>query len=107
MLKLPLPPKQLSKVLPFEIENYIPFPLEDLIIDHHIIQSSKTETVCLAAAAQKNIIEHHIHLLGKVGIQPSFITFDTPLLYNLNQLIGGSVKTYAIIDLGYQKIIHL
>jgi type IV pilus assembly protein PilM len=103
LLKLPLPPKQLQKVLPFEIENYIPFPLEDLIIDHHIIQSSKTETVCLAAAAQKNIIEHHIHLMGKAGIQPSFITFDSISLYNLNQLIGSSAKTYAIVDLGYQK----
>jgi type IV pilus assembly protein PilM len=103
MLQLPLPPKQLAKVLPFEIENYIPFPLEDLIIDHHIIQSSKTETICLAAAAQKNIIEHHINLMSKVGIQPSFITFDTIALYNLNQLIGTTAKTFAIVDLGYQK----
>jgi type IV pilus assembly protein PilM len=104
LLKLPLPPKQLAKVLPFEIENYIPFPLEDLIIDHHIIQTSKHETICLAAAAQKNIIENHIALLARTGIQPSFITFDTISLYNLNQFVRPSAaRTYAIVDIGYQK----
>ncbi len=104
MLKLPLPPKQLAKVLPFEIENYIPFPLEDLIIDHHIIQATKNETICLAAAAQKNIIENHINLLQRAGIQPSFITFDTISLYNLNQFVQPSAaRTYAIVDMGYQK----
>lgn len=104
LLRLPLPPKQLAKVLPFEIESYIPFPLEDLILDHHIIQSSKTETVCLAAAAQKSIIQNHLAMLQKVGIQPSFVTFDTISLYNLNQFVAPQTsKTYAIIDLGYQK----
>lgn len=104
MLKLPLPPKQLPKVLPFEIENYIPFPLQDLIIDQHIIQSSKVETVCLAAAAQKNIIQQHLSMLQKAGIDPSLVTFDTIALYNLNQLITHQdLRTYAIVDLGYQK----
>lgn len=104
LLKLPLPPKQLAKVLPFEIENYIPFPLEDLIIDHHIIQSSKNETICLAAAAQKSIIQNHLTMLQKAGIDPSLVTFDTMSLYNLNQLLAPqNTGTYAIVDLGYQK----
>jgi len=104
LLKLPLPPKQVSKVLPFEIENYIPFPLEDLIIDHHVIQATKNETICLAAAAQKNIIEGHLNLLQRAGIQPSFVTFDSMALYNLNQFVGASTaQTYAIVDIGHQK----
>lgn len=104
MLKLPLPPKQLEKVLPFEIENYIPFPLDQLVIDHHIIESSKSETLCIAAAVQKNILENHLTLLQKQGIDPSFVTFDTLALYNLNQFVTNQdYKTYAIIDIGYQK----
>lgn len=104
ILKLPLPPKQLAKVLPFEIEGYIPFPLEDLILDHHIIQSSGGETVCLAAAAQKGIIEDHLSLLHRAGVDPSFVTFDSISLYNLNQFIPqDSYKTYAIVDMGHQK----
>lgn len=104
MLKLPLPPKQLAKVLPFEIENYIPFPLEDLILDHHIIQASKTETICLAAAAQKNIIQQHLNVLQKAGIDPTLVTFDSMALFNLNQFIAPqNMRTYAIVDVGFQK----
>ncbi len=104
LLKLPLPAKQISKVLPFEIENYIPFPLEDLIIDHHIIQASKQETVCLVAVAQKSIIESHLQLLKRAGVDPSFITFDSIALYNLNPFVGVSpAQTYAIVDIGHQK----
>lgn len=104
MLRLPLPPKQLPKVLPFEIENYIPFPLEDLILDHHIIQASKSETICLAAAAQKSIIQQHLTMLQKAGIDPTLVTFDSMALFNLNQFIAPqNVRTYAIVDIGYQK----
>ena len=104
VLKLPLPPKQIAKVLPFEIESYIPFPLDELIIDHHVIQSGRQETVCLVAAAQKSVIQHHLSLLERSKLEPSFITFDSLALYNLNQFIGNqNFKTYAIIDIGHQK----
>src|SRR5262249_20849767 len=68
MLKFPLPPKQIAKVLGFEMENYIPFPLEELIIDHHIIQAARHETICLAAAAQRSVIEQHLSVVKRAGI---------------------------------------
>lgn len=103
-LTLPLPAKQIAKVLPFEIEGYTPFPLDDLIIDHHVIDAKKNLTTVLAAAAQKTTIQEHLQILERLKIQPSFITFDSISLYNLNQFVAHeNYNTYAIIDLGHQK----
>lgn len=103
-LTLPLPAKQIAKVLPFEIEGYTPFALDDLIIDHHVIDAKKNLTTVLAAAAQKTTIQEHLSILERLKIQPSFITFDSISLYNLNQFVSnGNFNTYAIIDIGHQK----
>ena len=39
ILTLPLPARQVSRVLPFELEPFLPFDLDEIIVDHHLISS--------------------------------------------------------------------
>ncbi|MEZ4704677.1 MAG: pilus assembly protein PilM [Bdellovibrionota bacterium] len=104
LLDLPLPAKQISKVLPFELESYVPFELEDIVIDHHVIDAEKTQSLCMAAATQKQNIEKHLELCNHASVDPTFITFDSIALYNLhNQCLRTDLGTYAIVDIGHTQ----
>lgn len=103
-LTLPLPEKQVPKVLPFELESFLPFDLEEIVVDHHTIFASKNSTTVLAAAVKKTVIADHLALLRGAGLEPAFVGLDSLFLYNLNQLtLKDDPSTYAIIDLGHQK----
>ncbi|MFH1261932.1 MAG: pilus assembly protein PilM [Pseudomonadota bacterium] len=103
-LTLPLPDKQVTKVLPFELESALPFDLEDIIVDHHMIATSKAGTTLLAAAAKKSAITEHLAFLRGAGLEPAFVGLDSLFLYNLNQLtLKNDPSTYAIVDMGHQK----
>jgi type IV pilus assembly protein PilM len=104
ILTLPLPPKQVEKVLLFELESHLPFELEDIVVDHHIISGQKTETTCLAAAVKKTTLAEHLALLQSANLDPAFVGLDSLSLYNLHQLsLPDYLGTYAIVDVGHQK----
>lgn len=103
-LNLPLPENQVSKVLPFELESYIPFDLDEIIVDHHVISSSKTETSCLAAAVKKTTLDEHLNLVRNAGLEPAFVSLNSISLYNLNlHALKNEKGSYAILDIGHQK----
>ncbi|MFH1018151.1 MAG: pilus assembly protein PilM [Pseudomonadota bacterium] len=104
ILTLPLPDRQVERVLPFELESHIPFELDEIIIDHHTISTSKARTTCLAAAVKKSVLAEHLELLKGADLDPAYVGLDSLALYNLHLLTlreeGG---TYAIVDIGHQK----
>ncbi len=104
LITLPLPDRQVERVLPFELESHIPFELNDIIVDHHTISTSKTRTTCLAAAVKKSLVSEHLALLKGAGLDPAYVGLDSLALYNTHLLTlreeGG---TYAILDIGHQK----
>ncbi len=104
LLKLPLPERQVSKVLPFEMEAYIPFELDEVLVSEHTISSSKTETICLAAAVRKLDVAEHLSLVKGASLEPAFVGLDSLALYNLNhQTLKDDSGTYAIVDIGHKK----
>jgi general secretion pathway protein L len=104
VLMLPLPDRQVERVLPFELESYLPFGLDEIIVDHHTIFSSKTQTLCLAAAVKKSLLAEHLALMQSAGLDPAYVGLDSLALYNLHLLqLKDEAGTYALIDIGHQK----
>lgn len=104
LLNLPLSPRQVEKVLPFELEPNLPFDLEDLLIDHHLISGSKTSSLLLASAVRKSVVAERLAQLTGASIDPAFLTLDSLSLGNLCEFsLPGNSTAFGMIDIGHQK----
>lgn len=61
-----------------EAEQYIPIALDDLYLDHSIINQDEKGIEVLAVATPKKIIDSHIKLAQIAGLEP--VGFDTSIL---------------------------
>lgn len=102
-LNLPLPANQVQKVLPFELENFIPFPLQEVLIESCTIESSKTKTDVLAFAVGKEPLSKHLDILKKCNLDPAFVSIDSVALANLFLLDQTPSGLCLIVDIGHTK----
>ena len=102
-----LPFGSLSKVdetLAFELEGFIPFDLEDLMIDYHLIHSTKDSSDVLAFYTLKGDFGNWLKMLQSSHIDPKIITAEGSEFLNLVCLGMVPPDTpYAILDLGHAK----
>lgn len=109
---LPVPIKQRKKVermYRFELEDNIPFKLEDSIVEHHVMRNEGGSLV-FAAVAPKKHIQTHLEWLRGLGCDPDWLTFDGMGVCNLFLSMRGSEKKEGLpasptllIDFGHQK----
>ena len=117
--KMPyLPKKERDAAIQFEAKKYIPFKLEELISDFHIVESKKDffhiveqkkvskKMEVIFVAIRKEIFEHHISLLKEAGLEAS--TIETPS-FSLMRIFGlsGDIKkreTVIIINANMDSI---
>jgi general secretion pathway protein L len=88
-------PKKIELSLPFELDNEIPFDLEDIVYSWTILGPKRTrqldlsgevrppETEVLVAFAKREAVESHLLLLEEVGIDPRHVEFDALALDDL------------------------
>jgi type II secretion system protein L len=83
--------KRLEKALPFEIEDSVPFALEDVVIDYVVLDGVKTgkgtdapkEAAVLGIMLPKEVLKRHLDLLASAGVDPQVIV---PSYSGLNAL---------------------
>jgi hypothetical protein len=65
-------------VLPFELEPSLPFAVEDLTIDFHLLNGAQAgdQTDLIAAAIEKNQLAPYIEALASVNIDPEKVTLS-------------------------------
>ena len=79
--------KKISKILPFELEPTIPFPVDDLIIDFYTLPLSdhNDHTDLIAAAVEKSKLQLYLGILDSFGLEPEIVTvggYSTALCLN-------------------------
>ncbi len=73
--------KRVEKALPFEVEDSLPLALDDVIIDHLVLEGIKggkdadaaKEAAVLCIILPKETLKRHIELLASAGIDPQAI----------------------------------
>ena len=109
-------PNKLSQIVPFEMENLIPMPLEELAIGSLLLppgidaagdpRLTKGSDV-LVTAAPKNKLSEHLRFLAEADLEPDAINVDAMALFSVTQYLreqGGTVpRDLAIIDIGASK----
>jgi len=73
--------KRVEKALPFEIEDSVPFALDDMIVDYIMLDGGKTgkgadaskAAAVLGIMLPKEVLKRHLQLLASAGIDPQVI----------------------------------
>ena len=94
--------KRLVAAVPFEVESEIPFEIEDVVIDWHLLEGQRTHAVVAAAIAQREDVSSFLATLTEAGCQPRILEAEGMALANLSTLfdLGG---TRLLVDLGHRK----
>ncbi len=85
--------KRIEKALPFEIEDSVPFPLDDVEIDHLVLDKAekggekKKETSVLGILLPKSVLRQHLDLLASAGIDPQVIVPSYIGLYFVSKMV--------------------
>lgn len=97
---------RIEQALPFEIEEHMPFDLEDVIYDYHVLESGKEFSRLLAFYTQKRHVAQVLSLVNSAGVEPRRLCVAGMELVNL--IAMGSVPPdapFAIIDVGHRQTV--
>ena len=98
-------PKKIKKILPYELEPTLPFPVEDLIIDFIQIEiPDHTHTKNLiAAAVEKSKLQFFLDTLATFNIEPEIVSVGGyPTAFSLANYLD-SHKKWLFIDIDKNK----
>lgn len=106
-VKLPfMSPEELDGMVPLEAEQYIPLPMDEVVLDYHVIGESVGESqrkldVFLVAAKQEHV-ERHLSLVQGAGLVPKLIDVDAFACGNTFVLNDDSPaeETVMLISIG-------
>jgi type IV pilus assembly protein PilM len=102
-----LPAKELRASLQFQVQDFIPMPVEQAILDFHPLEEFTGENggrmlrVLLVAAARE-MVGSAVHAVEKAGLQPAMV--DLTSFAVMRSLVGGSglasLEAEALVDVG-------
>jgi type IV pilus assembly protein PilM len=96
--------KKIEQTLGFEIEEHLPFPMEDVIFDYHTVESTKEMSRLLIFYTRKVEIAQRLAFLNDAGVEPQKLCHGGVEFLNLiNVGLSPPDAPYAIIDMGHQQ----
>jgi len=109
-----MPEDNLNNALRYEADKYIPFDLDNVILDCQKLDDmtglAKNEMKVILCAVKGEIVEDHYRLLQSAGLQPQVIDVDVFALANsfefsttINNDLNTDNKVIALIDIGGKK----
>ena len=104
-----IPKKELLEAIHWEMKNYLPFPIEEVIIKYHILDKFVQDNVkkldLLVVASPLNIVEKTIQIASEAGLEITHLDSEgfalwNSLIYFEKIKIGENI---ALIDFGASK----
>jgi type II secretion system protein L len=97
---------RVEKALPFEVEDSVPFSLDDVVLDHVILEGAGTEkssgglreTPVLGLMLPKTILRNHLGLLASAGLDPQVIVPSYIGLYSISKMMKIEGCTLFVCD---------
>ncbi len=98
---------KITKAVPFEAEETIPFPLDELCMDFQPVDSTGTgEGKIILAAARRESVRSTISLLSEFSLAPEVISLESNALAECYRYYNTvQEETVLQIDMGYSKTI--
>ncbi len=107
LIKLPPVSKgKLKQIVQYETQQQIPFSLEDVIWDYHLLPSKESaEMSALILAVKKEIVEDILGIVSPMKLETELLDFTPVSIYNTLHFNGEvpEDKVIAILDMGAQS----
>lgn len=104
---IPLPfsdPRKVDMAVLSEIEDAVPFNLDDMIIDHQILGQVSGKTLAMVVMTRKNFLRGFLEHLQRVKIDPKVVDVDSLSFYNLSPYMRlAPSDCIAMVDIGHEK----
>ncbi len=102
-----MPEERLYESINFEAEQYIPFDINDVNLDFHILGESdhnSNQMNVLLVAAKKDMIDDYINVIDMAGLNLGVIDIDAFALQNAYDINYTDIDdNVAVIDIGAGK----
>jgi len=103
--RIQLPPmdeEELEEILPEEAQQYLPFPLEEVILDAQVLRLDPERMEVLLIAAKRNVVSSYLELARDAGIRLKVLDVDTFALSNAFEANYPELRStlVALVDLG-------
>ncbi len=108
-LRLPFASRaKIEKVVSFEVEPLLPFPVADAAIDFIVTASDQEQSSAqvLVAATQKQYIAQHLQIFEQAGIKTATILVDLFAIYGAylaSPKLSSHEGTIAFVDIGFNS----
>lgn len=97
--------KELAGAIRFEAESHIPFPVDDCVLDYHVMKQDgpSRQITVLLAAAKRDLVEARWKLFSEAGIQPEVFDLDVFCLINAFEALHTEEpeKNYGLLNIGH------
>jgi general secretion pathway protein L len=98
--------KRLDQTVPFELETQVPFGLDEVVVDYHVLYRDRSGCNVLAALVQRKDLEEHLKLLGEVGLDPKIVDVAPLATLNVLSLLGPELpETFVYIGGTVQRML--
>jgi len=101
-----LAPAELAQALPFEAQRYLPFTVQDVVLDGAILGPSEGSKVwVLIVAAKRDLLQRRIDWIKQANLEPALVDVDALALANgyVQQSTGQPLTgSRALINVGSQ-----
>ncbi len=105
---------ELEEQIKWEAEQYIPFDINDVNIDVHILEGAHpdpSQMDVLLVAARRDLINENLSLLQQAGLTPSVVDVDAFAIANMfkvNYPELNDMGTVALVNVGHNTVnIHV
>jgi type IV pilus assembly protein PilM len=96
--------KEIDQATQFELEAHVPFPIENLDIESHVLKKTEDETHALSLYVQSDILFDYLDRLENAGIDPRYVGADLIDLGSLAEVMMVPQEGYyAFLDIGHSK----
>jgi general secretion pathway protein L len=85
--------KRLDQTVPFELETHVPFGLDEIVVDYHILHRDGAGCSLLAALVLRKDLEEHLAVLTAAGLDPKVIDLAPLATLNVLNLVGNGLPT--------------
>jgi type IV pilus assembly protein PilM len=104
---IPLPfsdPRKIDMAVLSEVEDAVPFNMDDMIVDHQILGPAGDKTLAMVVMTRKNFLRGFLEHLQRVKIDPKVVDVDSLSFFNLAPYLRlDPNECVAMVDIGHEK----